>query len=132
MRPEFGLIPTANSYKLRALEFIVTYWAARQASPSYGEIGAALGVSREHARRLVQQLALEGRINHRPGTHRGIMPLTAREEALRVLRTEGFIIDEEALRLDTPVTNQELPRLPVLDDDPSSQTGSGDHGEAAS
>lgn len=135
MTAQFRPVPTMVSRKLQALAFIHRYIAEWVKSPSYGEIAAALDVSRERAKELVRQLKREGLIVRESGAHRGISlppgdeaPGTAPNaapsaaEAVRVLRAEGWVVDPRARALgplSDPITNPPLPRLPDLDHIPA-------------
>lgn len=66
------LTPTMSSRKLQALDFIKRYFAQWGHSPTYGELGAALGVSSKRAHDLVHSLSRERMIEHVAGKPRGI------------------------------------------------------------
>ncbi|HEY0116271.1 MAG TPA: hypothetical protein VGB54_11155 [Allosphingosinicella sp.] len=126
------LKPTMASRKLQALDFIKRYFAAYGDSPSLAEIGAELGVSRQHASDLVHQLAVDQMIRHVAGKRRGIRLIDRKEEiseadALVILARQGWIVNDAGL------TKSGLPMLPELDHDPGSGSGTGtvDHGEFA-
>ena len=106
-----------SSRKLLALQFIQDYWARRGCSPSFGEIGAALGgISNSRVSGIVRSLAAEGRIGFRPGAPKSITLPSSREEALRILRAEGWSIDQAIARLAPPAgTDATLLMPPELD-----------------
>jgi SOS-response transcriptional repressor LexA len=62
----------ARSRRVVALEFIRRYFRDWGASPSYSEIGAALGVERQRVGRILEQLEADGEIVRTPNTPRGI------------------------------------------------------------
>lgn len=121
------LKPTMRSRKLLALEFICEYWAEHNYSPSFGEIGAALGhISNSRVNAIVRKLADEQLIGHRPGVPRSITLPSSREEALRVLRAEGWPSHELIARIvrDADVgTKATLPLVPELDHVPDLDDG---------
>lgn len=86
------LSPVMGSRKLQVLEFIEAYFRVRGVGPSLGEIGAGVGISPNHAHKLVKRLAQDGRIHRATGVARGIRPLSIREEALRLLAGEGYTV----------------------------------------
>ncbi len=86
------LSPVMGSRKLQVLEFIEAYFRLRGVGPSLGEIGAGVGISPNHAHKLVKRLAHDGRIVRARGVPRGIRPLSAREEALRLLAADGYTV----------------------------------------
>lgn len=122
------LSPVMGSRKLQALEFIEAYFRLRGVGPSLGEIGAGLGISSNHAHKLVKRLARDGRIVRARGVPRGIRPLSAREEALRLLAEDGYTVfhgdkvilppDEETPAGGQGVTDEPLPLAFDLDHDP--------------
>lgn len=122
----FALTSTRASRKLAALRFIKRYWAEHGASPSYGEIAAALNVSVTRVHKLVRQLTSEGRIVRLAGAHRGIaLPERVEQlsegDALMLLRELGWKVDEDVLC--PPVTNRRLQPLPPLDHIPAIDAG---------
>ena len=124
------LSPTMVSRKLQVLHFIEQFFAVHGVGPSLGEIGRALGVTPKRVHDLVTRLAYDGRIQRQRGKARSIRPLTAREEAIRQLRDDGFIIDEDILSIRTPLTNAGLHLPPDLDHIPDRDgDGDGQNGE---
>lgn len=124
------LTPTMRSRKLQALDFIKGYFAEHGGSPSLSEIAAKLGVSRQRAHELVEQLAAEELILHTPGKPRGLALVEPTEElsqgdALLRLKGLGWVVDNEARTVGqslvdavAPLTNVELLMLPLLDHKP--------------
>lgn len=128
------LSPTRASRKQAALEFIKRHFAERGASPSFGEIAAALDTNTSRVSAIVHQLARDGQILFTPGKHRGIaMPDPAmqisRGDLLLALRQAGFIVDDDVLKAVPPapptVTNPSLPLIPELDHIPDVEIGGG-------
>ena len=121
------LTPAMSSRKLLALAFIKEYFAEHAIGPSRREIGNALRISQQHASGLVKALAAEGRIYHRPGATRSIVPLDATAEAVRLLRQAGWKVDDDVMRVaqpDLPLST--LMGEAVLDYIPDPEVGSGD------
>ena len=128
------LLPSMASRKLQVLEFIEAYFRLRGVGPSLGEIGHGVGISANHAHKLVKRLARDGRIVRAVGVPRGIRPLSAREEALRLLAGEGYTVfhgDKVILPPDemgAGVMDEPLPEPLDLDHDPpSSREGDCQH-----
>ncbi len=80
MAEPFRITRTMRSRKLAALDFIKGYFARWGHSPSHSEIGAALNVSRQRARELVEQLSDEQQIRKVAGKARGIRLVETAEE----------------------------------------------------
>ena len=127
MTAPFALKPTRASRKLNALRFIKRYIAEHGASPSYAEIGAAIGTDRVDAMRLVRALHADGEIRRKPGSVRGIVlakkPAISEGDALMVLREIGWRINGEMVSRDT---HSDLRRLPLLDYPGSAEAENGD------
>lgn len=124
------LTPTMTSRKLLALGFIRRYITEHGGSPTYGEIGQGLGVTRERARDLVRSLVRDKKLVRDTGAKRGIrLPLPAGvpdiDGAFALLRARGFKIDEEGLGLTAaiPFTSAPLPMLPELEHIPDIEIG---------
>ncbi|MDX3908882.1 MAG: hypothetical protein QHC67_03590 [Sphingobium sp.] len=129
------LSPIMVSRKLQVLAFIQQYYLAHGVGPSLGEISAAVSCGRTRAHAAVRQLHKEGRIHRTPGQHRGIRPISVREEAIRVLVDEGWTVNlgrfQLIAMLDLPEgTNTSLPLPPELDHIPSIENS--DRGNGAS
>lgn len=121
------LTPEMRSRKLQALDFIKRYIAQWGQSPSIGEVGAALGVSRKRAHELIHQLAREEMIRHARGKTRGISLIDRGEEIseadmLLRLASDGWKVVQE----DGTLTKNGLTGLPFLDHDPDNGEGSSD------
>lgn len=116
-----------------ALAFILDYYARHREGPSLNEIGNALHCTRTRAQAAVRQLAKEGRIHRTAGKARGIRPISAREEAIRLLLDDGWTVLDPVLDL-APLpggTNTSLPLPPELDHIPDVGTMIGDKGYGA-
>ena len=121
--------PTGSAWRLRSGALTDDHYGV---GPSLGEIARALGVTRKRVHDLVARLACDGRIQRQRGKARSIRPLTAREEAIRQLRDDGFIIDEDILSIRTPLTNAGLHLPPDLDHIPEwDGDGDGQDGQCA-
>ena len=120
------------SLRLLVLAFVRRYITEWGASPSYGEIAAALDTSRTNIHWAVRSLASDELILRRPGP-RGLALPEMREEALRVLRGLGWVVMVDEGHVLPPldragaVTNPILPGMPVLDYIPQPDGGDG-HG----
>lgn len=111
------------SFRLLALAFITEYIGENGASPSYGEIAAALESSRERVRKAVRSLELDGLLLRSPGP-RGLTLPTLRDAAVRQLRELGWKVDEDLRRVAEPVTDP--PLLPPIELDYPSHHGNRD------
>lgn len=106
------LSPTMASRKLQVLAFIRLFYREHGIGPSLSEIAAAIGSNRTRAQDAIRKLAREGRVHHRPGQPRGVVPVEMRDEALRLLRAEGWTVNPERRGIDHP---DALPLLDVVD-----------------
>jgi hypothetical protein len=140
MNAPVRLTPTMTSRKLLALGFVRRYISEHGGSPTYGEIGEGVGVSRERARDLVRSLVRDGKLERESGAKRGIrlpMPdgVADIDGAIALLRARGFKVDEEGLGLAAavPFTSAPLPMLPELEHIPDIEIGIGNgaHDEAS-
>lgn len=123
------LTPAMSSRKLLALGFIKEYFAEHGVGPSFGEIGAALSITSRHAGRLVGSLARARLVHHTPGRARSLVPLDCTADAIRLLRSYGFKVDEDLMRIAQPdVPQSPLMGEAVLDYLPEPEAGSGDDG----
>jgi SOS-response transcriptional repressor LexA len=88
---------TTQSRRIAAMEFIRQHFRDWGASPSYSEIGAALGVERQRVGRILEQLETDGEILRTPNMPRGIR-LPERIDQLSdteielILQRRGFTI----------------------------------------
>lgn len=102
MNAPLRLTPEMVSRKLQVLAAVKRYWATHGASPSFAEIGADVGISRQEAWRYCRTLADERELVLVAG-HRGIgLPdpigrVTLADAILR-LRAEGFVVDEDVFK----------------------------------
>lgn len=92
------LTPEMASFRLLVLKFVRDYFAEHGASPSYGEIAAGLDSNHKRVRKAVQRLARDGELIKVPGP-RGLALPDKRAEAIRMLRDQGFIVDEDILKI---------------------------------
>lgn len=90
------LAPDMASLRLLVLAFVRDYFGKWDASPSYGEIAAAMTPpsNRTRIRKAVKSLVADGLLLRSPGP-RGLKLPDSREAALRVLRELGWRIDED-------------------------------------
>jgi SOS-response transcriptional repressor LexA len=126
-----------SSRKVQALDFIKRYFAEWGRSPSLGEIGAGLGVSRQRAHELVAQLTAEAYIRNTVGQRRGLRLVDPKQEvsvadALLVLQREGWKVFNDVQfvalplgELAEPLTFPELPEAAELDHIPAIELGAG-------
>ncbi|EPR09890.1 hypothetical protein M527_07130 [Sphingobium indicum IP26] len=133
------LSPVMASRKLQVLSFIRRFYHEHGVGPSLSEIAAALGTNRSRVQDAIRKLAREGRLHRVPGQTRGVRPAETREEALRLLQTEGWTVNPDRLELVHPnalplldieeiVTNSSLPPDPASAHD-GRQQGAMGHGE---
>lgn len=111
---ELRLSPEIASRRLLVLKFVLEYLDQWGESPSLGEIAAGLRISRMAAMRAVNAL-VKRRLLLRRGRRRGLMRPGQREEAVRVLREHGYVVDEDVMT----VTKAILPRRVLLDYPPA-------------
>lgn len=112
MGAEFTLAPERANLKVNAVAFIQHCYDTRGAGCSLRELAAALGMPEEirKVRRLVRQLERDGRILRFAGMPRGLLPVSAQQRALELLRQAGYTIDPEGQCLFAPpVTDLPLP-----------------------
>ena len=127
MNAPLRLTPTMRSRKLIALDFIKQFWAKHNHSPSFSEIGAALGdISNSTVLKIVKRLAAEQLIEYRGGERSIVLPC-ARSEALRLLLEAGYTIGVGSQMILPPHgsagTNPTLPMMPELDHIPYQHGG---------
>lgn len=101
MNAPFRITAKMRSRKIAALDFIKRYYARWGYSPSHSEIAAELGVSRQRARELVEQLSDEKQIRVVAGKARGIRLAERLDEisitdAVLRLRREGMTVLHDA------------------------------------
>lgn len=133
------LSPTMASRKLQLLAYAKRYMAMYGRSPSYGEMAAELGITRNHAKRLVIQLECDGDMLRRAGARRGISFPAAGDnvsegDALLKLRELGYDVALHIVfKPGEPGTNFTLPLIAELDHIPDVDIelgGSPDDGSA--
>lgn len=124
------LKPDMASFRLLVLAFVRDYLEKNGASPSYGEVAAALSSGRTRVKLAIRSLAAEGLLLRKPGP-RGLALPTMRDEAIRQLRELGWTVDEDIGVARSPGTNPSLLPPPELTyPAPRIETESGD-GEQA-
>lgn len=120
------LAPEMASFKLLVLGFIRDYIGLMGASPSYGEIAARFHSNRKRVMKAVLSLEREGLLIRTRG-QRGLRLPSLRDAAIRQLRDQGWVLDEEAktgalpsgwLDASVPVTKRGLLTMPALDYQP--------------
>jgi biotin operon repressor len=112
-----------SSFRLLVLAFVTEYLGKHSASPSYGEIAAALESSRERVHKAVRSLERDGLLVRTPGP-RGLSLPTLRDAAIRQLRAYGFVVDEDMMEAHRPVTDP--PLLPPIELDYPAADGNRD------
>lgn len=111
------LTPDMVSLRLLVLRFVRSYLTDWGASPSYGEIAAALGTNRTRVRKAVRSLCADGLLLRSPGP-RGLALPDDLTEAMRLLAAHGYrTVPTEGLA----VTHSPLQADGVLDYCPSGQ-----------
>lgn len=127
MGSAYRLSPKMGSRKTQALRAIKEYFREWGRSPSLGEIGGALGISRQHVDKLLDALAREGLIIRKAGPRGIVLPepaeMMAREDLLQQLRLQGYVVNGDIVRPDRHgmLTHSGLPMLPELDDIPGAE-----------
>jgi hypothetical protein len=127
MRAQYTLAPERANLKVNAVAFIEHTFLQSGDGCSLRELAAALGgIHIEKAKRLVKQLAAEGRILRFPGVPRGLLPIGEHERALQLLRKAGYVINPGRLELvQPPVTDSPLPVPIELEHIPDIEFGGG-------
>lgn len=123
------LKPEMASFRLLVLAFVRDYITRFGVSPSQGEIGHALDVTRTRVRHALRSLEKDGLILRGRGERAITLP-SLRDEAIRQLRDLGWTCDEQLRRIaaGSPVsTVLPPPELDYPDDGaPLSQDGAMD------
>lgn len=101
------LTPGMASLRLMVLRFVRRYLTDWGASPSYGEIAAALDTNRTRVRKAVKSLAGDGLLLRAPGPRGLTLPDTL-AEAMRLLTAMGYVID--------PLSGS-VTKTPLIDED---------------
>jgi hypothetical protein len=130
MVAQYRRSPDMVSTKLQVLDFAKAYFLRWGRSPSYGEIGNALGINRYRARDVVRALTAEGEILREPGDRRrmsfpGLERLVSESDAILALRAAGWTVnpDSQVLERADPATFPPLPRVPELEQIPLTDVG---------
>lgn len=110
------LSPEMVSRKLQVLAFIRIFHSQHGVGPSLSEIAAAVGTNRTRVQDAIRKLAREGRVYHVPGQARGVRPVETRDEALRLLRSEGWIVLPDRAEACHP---NALPLLDIVEQEPA-------------
>lgn len=106
------LSPAMVSFRLLVVGAVREYIAEHGASPSYAEIAAKVGSSRDRAKKAIVSAARAGLLVKVPGP-RGLSLPSAHEEALRQLKGMGYIIDDSSKVVRVPgAEGADLPLLP--------------------
>jgi hypothetical protein len=108
------LTPEMASFRLLVLNFVRDYFAQHGGSPSYGEVAAGLHSNHKRVRKAIQRLARDGALIKVPGP-RGLALPDRRAEAIRLLREQGFVVDEDILAVEGGVRDWTLLPPPELD-----------------
>ena len=95
------LTPEMGSFRLLVLGFVRDYIEAHHVSPSQGEIRNALDTTRSRVRDALRSLEGDGLIHRRAG-QRGISLPSMRDDAIRLLREEGYRVDEDMKTFSPP------------------------------
>lgn len=135
MNAPANLTPEMPSRKVMALGMIRTFISQHGYSPTYGEIGEALGIGRLHARDVVRRLVRDEKLKHVRGERRGIrLPLPEGvktiADVIAMLRAQGMMVDDDVFGAGDPHTYTPLPMLPALEHIPDIQFESGMIGDA--
>ncbi|MEZ0495149.1 hypothetical protein [Sphingomonas sp. IW22] len=106
--------------KEQAFAFICEFIVAQGYSPGMLDIAVGLQVCKTRARQLVEQLTIDGLVQRLPGAQRAIfVPGLARRIAIEQLRKEGFVVDEDVLKIEPPdLPKAQLPLVAIIDHDP--------------
>ncbi len=108
------LHPEMTSFRLQLLAFIRGYIGEWQRSPSYGEMAAALDVSRDRIKKSVKSLARDGLLLRTPGP-RGLALPEQREEALKLLAELGWQVNPVEMTVGQAASLYPLGDRPPLD-----------------
>lgn len=105
-----------SSRKAQALAFICDFIVEQGHSPTMIDIAYGLRVSRERARKLVDQLVVSGDVVRLAGAQRAItVPGLARRVAIAQLRRDGFTVDEDILAVSAPLPKDNLSLVAIID-----------------
>ncbi|WP_422058633.1 hypothetical protein [Sphingomonas sp.] len=110
MDAAFTLAPERPNLKVNAVAFIEHNFLLTGHGCGLRQLATALGgIHVEKARRLVRQLAKEGRILRFPGVPRGLLPIGEFERALQLLREAGYVVNPARMEIAAPpVTDSPL------------------------
>jgi|GEM_PF-6391478 len=108
---------------MQAFAYVAVQLTRTGRSPSLGEIARHLGVAKSRAGQLIAALRHAGVVQQVPGAQRALtIPGLERRLAIEHLRREGFVIDEDIMRVG-PSTPVQLPIVAVIEhrrrDDPN-------------
>jgi SOS-response transcriptional repressor LexA len=130
MVAQYRRSPSMVSTKLQVLDFAKAYFLRWGRSPSYGEIGNALGINRYRARDVVRVLTAEGEIRREPGDRRGMTfpgleQQVSEGDAILALRAAGWTVNPDGMAFERadPTTFPPLPRVPDLEQIPVIDVG---------
>ena len=102
-REALGLTPEMASLRLLVLDFVREYICRWGHSPSYGEIASGANTHREGARRAVKSLVAD-RMLLRVAGPRGLSLPSQRDQAIELLRQQGYVVDEDIGRVAPPIS----------------------------
>lgn len=130
MVAQYRRSPRMVSTKLQVLDFAKAYFLRWGRSPSYGEIGNAVGINRSRARDMVRTLTAEGEILRESGDRRrmsfpGLEQQVSEGDAILALRAAGWTVnpDGQVFQRSTASTFPPLPRVPELEQIPVTDDG---------
>jgi hypothetical protein len=89
--------PQMAKLRLQVLAFVRAYIIRWGEGPSWGEIAEGTGTNRTRVKWTVRQLVAQGLLLRAPGV-RGLMLPDRRDEAIRILRALGWVVDGESMR----------------------------------
>ena len=102
-REALGLTPEMASLRLLVLDFVREYICRWGHSPSYGEIANGTNTHREGARRAVKSLVGDRMLLRVPGP-RGLSLPSQRDQAIELLRQQGYVVDEDIGHVAPPIS----------------------------
>jgi hypothetical protein len=112
-----GAITAEAPRRTEALAYIIERIVRSGTSPSSGDIGRALGVSRTRAQQLVDQLIVEKVLGRAPGSRSlQVIDMTySRHIIVEKLRALGVTVAEPMGDLQPPLSFEQLPILPPFE-----------------
>lgn len=101
------------SFRLLLLAFVRDYLTRMGASPSYGEIAAHFGCSRTRVKKAVHEAVRRGELLKGAGQRSLCLP-SLRDEAMRLLEEQGFVINPGEKLIWPPEARQGVTNPPLL------------------